>query len=276
MKKNKLWFGGIICLIGGYMIFLKTYQAIDTGESPVISFEQERVEISVNDAPDILLNGMEAYDKEDGDLSGEIFVESISAFDTNQERMVTYAVFDSDRHVTKAVRKIHYSDYVKPRISLKNALFAGAIESPGIKKNIGAVSCVDGDISDKVVFDMQTAPDNNVHVNVAAKDSTGTTESLDLIYTIDHNIYTTDIILREYLVYINPGEMFDAAGNIESIKSNTEKENPAQYLEIDNPVNSNVPGVYEVIYSFNKQSDTGRTKCVVVVEENETKEGVKE
>lgn len=99
------------------------------------------------------------------------------------------------------------------------------------------------------------------------KDSTGETSSLDLIYNYDRNIYTTDIILKDYLVYIKVGETFDANANIEEIKSRSMREDQQQYLHIDNQVDNQVPGVYEVKYSFNNLGDSGLTKCIVVVEE---------
>lgn len=272
--KNIFWFGGVICLIGGYLFFLNYYHHIDTGEAPSITFNQQRIEISVKSPQSALLDGVKAIDKEDGDLSQEIFIESISPFDGNRDRTVTYAVFDSNQHVTKAVRKIHYTDYVKPHISLNKALISNEMASNKIYTSIGASSCVDGDISSQVTIQLQPSAENNdVHINTTVKDSTGTTEALDLIYKYDRNIYTTDIILKKYLVYIKTGEKFDAKKNIEEINSRTEKKKPMKYLDIDNQINAEVPGVYEVIYSFNNNGDNGLTKCVVVVEENADKGG---
>lgn len=114
---------------------------------------------------------------------------------------------------------------------------------------------------------MQTyAGKNDINVNVQAKDSTGETENLDLIYNYDRNIYTTDIILKKYLVYINVGEEFNADKNIKEIKTRSVRENPKQYLDIENQVNNQVPGIYEVTYSFSNLGDNGLTKCIVVVE----------
>lgn len=260
-------------MIGSYLFFLNYYHHIDTGEAPSITFNQQRIEISVKAPPSDLLEGVKAIDREDGDLSQEVFIESLSPFDENQDRAVTYAVFDSNQHVTKAVRKIHYTDYIKPHISLNKALISNEIASNKIYTSIGASSCVDGDISSQVAIQLQPSAENNdIHINTTVKDSTGTIETLDLIYNYDRNIYTTDILLNEYLVYIKTGEKFDAKKNIKEINSRTEKKNPMQYLDINNQINTEVPGVYEVIYSFNNNGDNGLTKCVVIVEEN-TDEG---
>lgn len=268
-KKRKIfWYIGIICLIGSYVVFLYFYKQKDTGEAPQISFDEEKIEISVKDGESALLNGVKAYDKEDGELSEEVFVESVSVFDANQERVVTYAVFDSNKHVTKATRKIHYTDYVVPKFYLKGSFFSNSTNDTSIGKLVGAISCVDGDISGKVnvvIKPIAGTSDTNVHISV--KDSTGETSSLDLIYNYDRNIYTTDIILKDYLVYIKVGETFDANANIEEIKSRSMREDQQQYLHIDNQVDNQVPGVYEVKYSFNNLGDSGLTKCIVVVEE---------
>lgn len=268
-RKGKiLWCIGIICLTGSYGAFLHYYNQKDAGEAPVISFDNERIEISVNDEESALLDGVKAYDKEDGDLSKEVFVESISAFDENKDRMVTCAVFDSNKHVTKAVRRIHYKDYTKPKIYLKDKFMSNIISNADVNKLLGAVSCVDGDISNRITIQLSVAENiNNYQVNVSVKDSTGEISSLDLIYNLDRNIYTTDILLKEYLVYIKVGETFDANANIEEIKSHSVNKEQQRYLYIDNQVNNQVPGVYEVKYSFNNLGDNGLTKCIVVVEE---------
>ena len=49
---------------------------------PVITLETEELEISVKDKKDVLLRGVTAYDKKDGDISDKVLVESVSKFIT--------------------------------------------------------------------------------------------------------------------------------------------------------------------------------------------------
>ena len=269
LKKNKEWIIALVVILIGYGIFI-TLDSIDySGERPVISFELSNMEVSVNDDESILLNGVHAEDKEDGNLDEEIVIESISPFDREKNRIVTYAVFDSDQNVTKAQRKIHYNDYIKSKFYLKRSFTSDTKNVTMISNMIGATSCVDGDISGNVVTDMSVEEGtDNIHVKVSVKDSTGETSKLELNYTYDNNNYTTDVKLNSYLVYVKKGKNFDAEKNIKSIDTKSVGKSEAKnYLNIDDSkVNYNQTGTYEISYTFNYYGDTGYAKCIVVVE----------
>lgn len=269
MKKfgTIIWLICIICLISGYGLFLYKLNLKDDGKSPVLTFDNQVLEISVNDDKSILFDGIKATDQEDGDLTQDIIIESISTFDDNNNRTVNYAVFDKDRHVTKASRKVHYIDYTKPRIYLKNTLISEKVSYDDIKNLVGATSCVDGDITDQAVVQVIATNDPIIfNVIVTVKDSTGQEEKVEMVYNYDRNYYSTKITLNEYLVYIKQGETFNPLSNIKEIKSSSVKDKQEKYLIIDNQVNSDVPGVYEVKYSFSHFGDNGISKCIVVVE----------
>ncbi|MGN1343942.1 MAG: hypothetical protein ACI4U3_05140, partial [Traorella sp.] len=94
-----------VLFLGQEMIFTKK------GSSPTIQINQDLIEVSVKASDKQLLQGLSASDPEDGDLTNQIKIESISDLDENMQRSVTYLVFDSDDNMTKATRKIQYSDY---------------------------------------------------------------------------------------------------------------------------------------------------------------------
>lgn len=264
---KRIWLICVVGIVTMYFVFIFVYNHLDHGEAPVISFDNDLLELSVNDDVAILMAGVNANDKEDGDLAQDVIIENISPFDQDKNRVVTYAVFDSDRHVTKASRMIHYNDYSKPRIYLKEAFLSNNMTTANINKIVGANSSVDGDISNKVTVQLTaSSKPREYNVQVSVKDSTGTSESLNLVFNYDSNVYTTDIILNNYLVYLKAGERFNAYSNIKEIDSNSVKNNERDYINVVSDVNSNVPGVYEVMYSFNHSNDSGLTKCIVVVE----------
>lgn len=266
-KRNKLWILQLLIIIAVYAIFLVWDKINDQGEAPVISFDQELVEVSVSASEADLLNGVSAYDEEDGDITSEIVVDSLSAFDANENRVVTYAVFDSDCNVTKATRLIHYVDYTKPRFSLLKSFSSNTLNVTNITNMITATSCVDGDITSRISVEAKTSTTSNIINFVATvSDSTGETSSIELKYNYDTNNYTTSIELNKYLVYQKVGEGFDANANIANIETRSISTNQRQYLNITENVNYNVPGVYEITYTFNYYGDYGFAKCVVVVE----------
>ncbi|MDD6145516.1 MAG: hypothetical protein PUB43_00525, partial [Oscillospiraceae bacterium] len=85
---------------------------------PEIKVETDTIEVSVKDGPEILLEGVSAYDGKDGDLTDKVIVESVSKFIEKGVSKVTYAVCDSNNHVTNATRRVVYKDYESPRFNL--------------------------------------------------------------------------------------------------------------------------------------------------------------
>lgn len=267
-KKTKLWCITMCSIALIYTGFLFVYSTNDQGEAPMITFDNHSLQISVNADTNLLLVDVHAKDKEDGNLTKDVVIDSISPFDEFKNRIVTYAVFDSDGNVTKAQRMVYYSDYTKPRFYLKNSFVSNTNNIGNISSIVGATSCVDGDISSKV--NVKTTPmlDSNIlNVTLSVKDSTGETSTLDLKYNYDRNNYTTDIRLQHYLVYVKAGEEFNAERNIKEISSKSVNEEEIyNYLNISDTVDYHVPGIYEVTYSFNYFGDNGFSKCIVVVE----------
>lgn len=267
-KQTKLWLIAMFAIFDIYVVFLLMYSRNDLGDAPVITFDEPIIEVSVNDGKEKLLAGVHASDTEDGDLSKNLLIDSISAYDSSKQRTVTYACFDSMGNVTKAQRQITYNDYTKPRFHLTKSFSSSTNSIGNIANSIGAVSCVDGDISGKVNVKIGNTDDPDLlKVVISVKDSTGEGSSLELDYNYDYNNYTTDIKLNEYLVYVPVGGSFSAENNIKEIKTtSTSDAKTSKYLNINDTVDYSTPGVYEISYSFNYYGDIGFSKCIVVVE----------
>ena len=138
----------IVCLVfAGYMLFA---HILVPDTRPEISASSDVINISVHDDRSRLMEGISAYDAEDGDLTDSIILESVSKFIRRGECNVTYAVVDSDNNVTKLTRKAVYSDYEKPRLSLSSPLMFDRGYAYNVLDPLGAEDCFDGDISDTV------------------------------------------------------------------------------------------------------------------------------
>ena len=267
--KNKIWIAVVFLLIAMYAGFIFLISQKNSGEKPVISFDEDNLEVSVKDGDEVLLKGVHAFDQEDGNLDQEIVIDSISKFDDDNDRIVTYAVFDSEANVTKAQRKIHYSDYTKVNFYLNESFSSNTLNTATIAGMIKAKSCIDGDISDSVIADLHVDSDSGeVIVTAEVEDSTGDRATIELPYTRDNNNYTTKIQLKSYLVYVKKGQKFDAEKNLDSIEmSSIGKSDADSYLNIDDSkVDYDHSGVYEILYTFNYYGDNGFSKCIVVVE----------
>lgn len=228
MKKfRKIWLGIVIVLVllfVGYRI-LETMKTDSSG--PVISVEGEKLKVSIQDGEDVLLEGITATDKKDGDVTSSVIVENISGFYGDNLRTVTYAAFDSDNHISKAQRELSYTDYTSPRFELTGSLRFRAGESINIDQIVSASDCLDGDLSNKIKIRMDTTINNRVtgfyRIEYEVTNSAG-----DLtVLPIDIEIYEpynneVELNLDRYLVYytgepIDYGELLKSvrAGNLE-------------------------------------------------------------
>lgn len=135
-----------VILFGGYVLREKTGHD-PTG--PVISVESDHIEVSINDSRDALLEGVTAADARDGDLTATVCVESVGPIDEEGRRIVRYAAFDSDGHISRALRTMSYTDYTSPVITLTGPL-SFPVGTVNLLQGVSAQDCIDGDITDEI------------------------------------------------------------------------------------------------------------------------------
>ena len=105
------------------MLGTRIYQAVAYGgAAPEITFDADVLEVPTGADDAALLAGVTATDAEDGDVTASLLVEGVSGRNDDGTVRVTYAAFDSDRHVTKATRAVRYTDYTPPRFALSQPL----------------------------------------------------------------------------------------------------------------------------------------------------------
>ena len=291
MKRfRKIWLAFVIfctVLFVGYRVM---EMMKEDSSGPVISGGGDRLEVSIHDEEAVLLQGITASDKKDGDVTSSIIVEKISNFDDENIRTVTFAAFDSDNHISKVQRDIVYTDYTGPRFQLTGSLRFRAGETVNIDKIVKATDCLDGDISNKVKLRTDASINNRVvgfyEVIYEVSNSAGDNVKLP----IDIEIYEpynneVELTLDRYLVYYT-GENIDykdflvsvRRGNLEyafegvsltetpNVSENTEEpvedtmeealqENesmtiPKSRVRVDARVNPQEPGVYPVYYYY--------------------------
>lgn len=236
------------------------------GNAPTITFEQEHLQISVTQGNEILLSGVHATDVEDGDLTANVQIESKSAFITGTKRSITYVVFDSNNNVSRATRTIEYIDYVKPTFSLNDQLSGEKYSTDILMNNLHANSCIDGDISSKITIkNTSFVEENKLELMLNVTDSTNTTSYLTVNYYLEAEA-DINIMLNNYLVYINQGEVYDYRGNIKNIvEKKTKDMTLVSDINIEVPDMSE-PGIYEVNYTIERENgNIGKTRMIVVV-----------
>lgn len=268
MIKRILSVVAVVVMLAGYMIFLHFYTSEENNTAPVIEFDSPHLELSVTDDQSKLLEGVHAYDEEDGDLSDEIIIDSISEFDRENNRTVKYVVFDRSNKAVSAERTISYVDYTAPSFQLTGSLVMDSLTTSKLNKLVEAQSSVDGDISANVDVKAGAFENNAVKVDVSVRDSTGTESTLSFTCDYDRNIYASSIVLNNYLLYANAGGKPDLYANISDILvGNQSNMNLLPQVTIQESVDVNQPGVYDVYYYLNGNSGiTARTKAIVVVQ----------
>lgn len=275
MKRIEL-FSILFCLASSVVfgLYLVNERQVLDNVGPEISMDSDTVTIRIADEESKILEGVTAMDNVDGDTTEYLLVEQLTNFLETGRRQATIAAFDKAGNVTKTVREVVYEDYVSPHFALEKPFYFPEGVSD-IEKYITAEDCLDGDITSKI----RISSEEGISVSRAGtyeaiftvSNSAGDTVKLPVtveIYNTSEYSRKPVILLEEYLVYIEKGQTFDAERYVEEIYFGNNNSLPLEQLDIDNPVDSSVPGVYEVTYSYSwEESLAGTTRLLVVVEE---------
>lgn len=257
-------------------------------EGPVISMDADTIEISVGDPEENILSGVTAQDAKDGDVTVSLVVESLSNFVADGERIASIAAFDSDNHVTKVTRTVHYRDYTVPHFSMSAPFsFALGTELNTISSVLSAIDCLDGDVTRRIVCSsaegnaLRTDLPGSYRMEFSVSNSAGDIEK----FTATVEIYDTredipNITLTDSLIYLSVGSGFDPLQYLKTItvdgvgyqmvdgnmvRPNVEGEvYDLNNIVIDNPVNTEAPGWYEVSYTVTSSIGNQRTARLLV------------
>ena len=263
---------------------------------PVFQIEDNVIEVSVKDDEKALLKGLTATDAADGDVTDSVIVESISPFTGTGRRIVNYAAFDSDNHVTHAKRELAYTDYRASQFHLSKPL-SFAMNATNLLDGITVDDCIDGDLTKSVKLmsdeEIDTSHVGEYSARLKVTNSAGGVSYLPVtieIYDASVQYRRPQLKLTDNVVYIEKGEYFDEKEYLSSITINgteysmtedagtygarylspDETENTIGYdrVEIESDVDTDVSGYYELIYSFEdteENAGTGHARLYVVV-----------
>lgn len=271
----------IAIVLFGVHIFRVRFVKDKTG--PVFHVDSSLVEVSVKDGEEAWLKGVTATDAADGDVTDSIIVEAISPFTGRQHRIVTYAAFDSDNHVTHGKREIVYTDYEPSVFNLSRQL-SFAMNSTNLLEGITADDCIDGDITKSIRMmseeEIDTAHVGEYPARLKVTNSAGGVSYLPITVEVhDPTVYyrLPQVKLTKNVVYVEKGSDFNEEDYLDSITVNgteflftEESENTIDYnrVDIESDVDTDVSGYYEVVYSYQdtvSKTGTGKARLYVVV-----------
>lgn len=267
--------GIFIVVLTIFIISWARFKMSIDGAPPIIEMSKNKIEVSVKSKEDELLKNATAKDSKDGDLKDSIIVESVSQFIDKKKHIsnITYAVADKDYHVAKATRQIQYTDYTPPKFVLKKPLCLETGSDDNIKDIIGAVDCIDGDISRKVkilstTFSTLSTGDSTVTAQVT--NSMGDTIKMRAHVIIRPiNTKAPTIHLKNNIVYLKKGDKFSEKAQIKSVTNSADKEISTKGVKVFNStVNTKKPGCYYVEYVMNEgKRNESKTNLIVMVED---------
>ncbi len=267
-----------IGVVTAFIVVLATFIFTFIGEKigedttiPVITIQGDLLEVNVGAGDKELLKGVTAFDEKDKDLTDKVIVESVSKFIDEGICKVTYAVCDSDNHVAKATRKIHYKGYEHPKFKLSRSTCYSIYENVNVLSDISAYDSIDGDISKNIIITSENFSGSVAGVysmNVSVTNSNGDISSvkLPLIFE-DRSVAAPKIELKEYLIYSKSGKKINFENLIiDAIDS--EDNSIKDDVKIESDFNPEKEGIYTVhYYATDDDGRRGHTVLIVVVED---------
>lgn len=218
---------------------------------PVITVEEEMIEVSLKATDEELLQGVTAYDEKDKDLTDKIIIESISRFTEKGVCKVIYAVCDSNNNVAKATRMIKYKGYESPKFQVVGNLCFSLYEHIDITELITAKDSLEGGITNKIVVtsdDYATSIAGAFSLNVSVTNNKGDSSTIKLPLIVeDRPLSAPKIELKEYLVYTKKGKTVDLNSYIVDALDYQELSIKNQ-ITVESNVDFNKPGTYNVHY----------------------------
>ena len=285
-------------ILFGINYYRKSIYEDKTG--PVFEMEDNVVRVSVKDDEKALLKALAVTAATNGDVTDSVIVESISPFTGTGRRIVNYAAFDSDNHVTHAKRELAYTDYQASKFHLSKPL-SFAMNATNLLDGITVDDCIDGDLTKSVKLmsdeEIDTSHVGEYSARLKVTNSAGGVSYLPVtieIYDASVQYRRPQLKLTDNVVYLEKGSDFKAEEYLSSITINgteysmtdeagtygarylsqDEKDNTIGYDRVDimDDVDTDVSGYYEVTYEFEdtvENTGTGHARLYVVVLEGD-------
>ena len=248
------------------------YYSAQNTDYPILTNSIDVLEISVQDLPDALFQGLTATDETDGDLTAQIMVASISHFLEPGTANVKYVVFDSHNNAASLSRRVHFTDYQSPRFSLDKTPIYRVGSSFDLLDHLTVTDCIEGDISDRVrvISNMVHNYSEGIYpVLFEVSNSFGDTAQLSVLVHYTSKESNVSIKLHQYVVYLQQGDSFDPHQWIASVTDQNLATLDPGKIEIQGNLDVETPGTYQLVYSYANGGLTGKTAITVIVTERQ-------
>lgn len=273
MKKMRFFVIVLFVISSSLYIWVMLDEGKEESHSPVITNTIDELEIKIKERTDVekLLKGLEANDKEDGNLTDQIIVDSVSDFIEPAIISVSYSVTDRDGNITVYRRKVRCSDYKSPTFTIIKEPVCMLGEMPNMQDYVSVEDSVDGDLTDKievVSIDMDAGKEGIYPVTLEVVNSLGEKVSYCMYMIV--KVSTSDqakVRLTQYSTIVKKGMDFDPEDYIDEVINGYGEAMYDPVLNIENEVDMNTPGIYPVIYQLADYHANTNTVLMVEVTE---------
>lgn len=238
---------------------------------PVIVSEAKEIEVPCDYTREEIMQGLSAYDETDGDITDKIKVGNTSRFIEKGICDVTYTVFDSSNQSASLTRRVKFTDYQSPSFKLSSPLVfeEETMGSLKILDYFSAYDMLDKEIQKGILQTESTvnySTQGDYEITVEVSNSKGDTSTLTLpVHILDQGSVDCEIILSEYLVYLNIGDTFDPVSFLVNVIDQDGNILDSSGLSISSNVDTNKAGVYEVCFDPTPLGCSGPMYMNVVV-----------
>lgn len=261
MKLIKISLIVLLVVLIAYQV--KTYKQ-NQGRSdndPVISSDVDEIQIPCQYTKEDLLQGLSAHDEEDGDITEKILIGGFSDFTQPGVSSLEYAVYDKDGNMNIFRRKVVFSDYISPRITILDPLvFKASSNTYNIPATLsvylGGSDLLDGDISKHLLIsdsDVDFSEPGKYTVSASLKNSFGDEVEMVLpIHILDSDLSGYAIQLTESLLYVEKGETINPEQYVAAVRNEYTSEpipDKEYKLTIHSDVDTSKDGIYEIQFS---------------------------
>lgn len=216
---------GCVVLAAAAFIVNKTQDKIP----PTITIEDQEKKITYTDGAgyEELLADVTASDNKDGDVTDQIFIESITPISDGSRAIVRYAVIDKSNNVSVKTRIVNYGG-------------AGAEEQ------------------DTATTEEETA--------VAENEKTEETESADATEELEPDGSNPAIRLKQSSLTIEKGETFDVLSAVDQVVDDQDDTSTLfKRIHVDGEYDTSVPGTYKIrYYVLDTDNNTSNVEEVVL------------
>lgn len=235
---------------------------LSDSKGPMITVEQRSITYVNGDDKTSLLDGVSAYDANDGDVTVSLIVKDITVLNSGDTAKVTYAARDNSNNISEAYRIVTYVDsdenYSEPD---DEAMFQEAVEEEVIQEEETSENTEAESVDNPADEALQETDEPTEEATEEPQEEEKPEESEKPQPKATDNKpedKTPKITLKQKTVNINVGQTFNPSDYIKS------KEN-ASSIAIDGAINVMAPGTYPLTFKVTGPDGKTASETLTVV-----------